>query len=338
MTHNATMHVMADILQMNGDPEHDAHHVARAAESIKRGGIVAIPTETVYGLAADALNPAAIQKIYDAKGRPSTNPLIIHVTSVEAAQKLASSWPLAAQKLADAFWPGPLTVIVPKKAIVPDAATAGLPNVAIRIPSHPVMRAVIEAAGTPLAAPSANRSQAISPTRAAHVLKSLGANVDVILDAGTTEHGLESTVVDCTVVPPRVLRPGPVTILELERILGRVKSDHSDAAEGVAHPSPGMSQKHYSPQARVMIVPASKLAAAIAEAEAPVGVMLLGGAVINTEATLVQMPSAPVAYGAVLYSELHRLDDADVKTIVIEDIPSVPGWEAVRDRLRRASS
>lgn len=329
---------MADILRINGDPVHDAHHAASAAEVIKAGGIVALPTETVYGLAANALDADAIAKIYEAKGRPSTNPLIVHVTSIDSAKSLASSWPVAAKKLAEAFWPGPLTLVVPKNSLVPDAATAGLQNVAIRIPSHPVMRAVIDAAGLPLAAPSANRSQAVSPTRAAHVLKSLGDRVDMILDAGTTEHGLESTVVDCTVVPPRVLRPGPVTILELERVVGRVKSDQPDVADGIAHPSPGMSHKHYSPQAAVKMVPAAKLAEAISAAEGPVGAFVLAGALLNPKAIVTQMPADPVAYGAILYTELHRMDDAGVKTLVIEEVPNAPGWEAVRDRLRRASA
>lgn len=329
---------MADILRITGDPEHDAHHVETAATVLRGGGIIAIPTETVYGLAADALNPEAIAKIYEAKGRPSTNPLIIHVTSIEAAKALSSMWPVAAQNLAEAFWPGPLTLVVPKNPIVPDAATAGLPNVALRVPSHPVMRAVIDAAGTPLAAPSANRSQAVSPTRAGHVLKSLGDRIDLILDAGTTEHGLESTVVDCTVVPPRILRPGPIAIGEIERIVGRVKAEQGSVADDTARPSPGMSQKHYSPQARVKIVPASNLAKAIADADAPAGAFLIGGAVLNAKATLVQMPSDPVVYGAILYNELHKMDDAGMKTIIVEEPPQQPGWEAVWDRLRRASA
>ncbi len=329
---------MAEILHINGDPQHDAHHVARAAEVLRNGGIVAIPTETVYGLAANALDPEAVAKIYEAKGRPSTNPLIIHVTSLEDAKQLALSWPIAAQNLAEAFWPGPLTVIVPKNPIVPDNATAGLENVALRVPSHPVMRAVIDAAGVPLAAPSANRSQAVSPTRAGHVLKSLGDKVDLILDAGTTQHGLESTVVDCTVVPPRILRPGPITHAELERVLGRVRTEEGSLTEDTAHPSPGMSHRHYAPTARVRIVPAARLATVIADSDAPVGAFLLGGAVLNAKATLVQMPSDPVAYGAILFSELHKMDDAGIKTIVVEEPPSMPGWEAVRDRLRRASA
>lgn len=329
---------MATILRMTGEPDADARHIDAAAAVLRAGGIVAIPTETVYGLAADALDPSAIAKIYEAKGRPSTNPLIIHVTSIDTAKALSSAWPIAAQQLAEAFWPGPLTLIVPKHPSVPDAATAGLPSVAIRVPSHPVMRAVIDAAGMPLAAPSANRSQALSPTRAGHVLKSLGDRIELILDAGTTEHGLESTVVDCTVVPPRVLRPGPITILALERVVGRVKSDQSDVAESVARPSPGMSQKHYSPQAVLRVVPAKKLAEAIAAAEAPVAAFLLGGAVLNANATLVQMPGNSIVYGATLYGELHRMDDAGMKTIVVEEPPSDAAWEAVRDRLRRASA
>lgn len=329
---------MAEILRINGNPEHDAHHVRRAAEVILAGGIVALPTETVYGLAANALDAEAVAKIYEAKGRPSTNPLIVHVTSIDAARELASAWPPLAQTLAEAFWPGPLTLILPKKDIVPDAATAGLPNVAVRCPSHPVMRAVIDAAGVPLAAPSANRSQAVSPTRAAHVLKSLGGKVDLILDAGTTQHGLESTVVDCTVVPPRVLRPGPVTLLELERVVGRVKAADAVIGDELARPSPGMSFKHYSPQAKVVLVPAAKLADAIASADKPAGAFVLAGAVLGANATMVQMPAEPIAYGAILYGELHKMDDAGVKTIVVEEPPAAPGWEAVRDRLRRASA
>lgn len=329
---------MADILRMTGDPEHDAPHAARAADVLRAGGIVAVPTETVYGLAANALDPAAVTRIYEAKGRPSTNPLIVHVTSVDDAKALVSEWPVAAQKLAEAFWPGPLTIVVPKASVVPDEATADMPNVALRVPSHPVMRAVIEAAGVPLAAPSANRSQAVSPTRAAHVLKSLGNAVDLVLDAGTTEHGLESTVVDCTVVPPRVLRPGPVSVERIERVVGRVKSDRSEVQDDTARPSPGMSPKHYAPKATVVLVPASGLAAAIAAGEKPVGAFVLHGALLKPEATVMQMPSDPVMYGAILYNELHRMDDAEVKTLVIEEPPATAPWEAVRDRLRRASA
>lgn len=329
---------MADILCISGEPEQDARHIAMAAAVLRAGGIIALPTETVYGLAANALDAAAIAKIYEAKGRPSTNPLIVHVTLIDAAKELASSWPVAAQKLAETFWPGPLTIIVPKNPIVPDEATAGLPNVALRIPSHPVMRAVIDAAHMPLAAPSANRSQAISPTRAAHVLKSLGDRIDLILDAGTTEHGLESTVVDCTVVPPRVLRPGPISVAALERVIGRVKSDRGSVDDGVPHASPGMSHRHYAPQARLKLVPPAGLAAAIEGGEAPIGAFLIGGAVLNAKATLVHMPADPVAYGAILYTELHRMDDAGMKTIIVEEPPQAPGWEAVWDRLRRASA
>lgn len=328
---------MADVLRITGEPENDGPHIARAATLLRAGGLVAIPTETVYGLAGNALDPEAIARIYEAKGRPATNPLIIHVTSVASAKELASAWPESAARLADAFWPGPLTLIVPKNPIVPDAATAGLPSVAIRVPSHPVMRAVIDAAGLPLAAPSANRSQALSPTRAGHVLKSLGDRIELILDADTTEHGLESTVVDCTVTPPRLLRPGPIGIGQLEGVVGKVKVEKGSIADDTARPSPGMAQRHYAPHAKLLVVPIPRLAAAIAEGEAPVGAFLLGGAVLNAKATLVQMPADPVAYGAILFTELHRMDDAGIKTIVVEEPPHEAGWDAVWDRLRRAS-
>ncbi len=329
---------MTRILQLSGDKRHDDPIIEEAATVLRSGGIVAIPTETVYGLAGNALDPDAIAKIYEAKGRPSANPLIIHVATIEQAKDLASAWPSNAQKLADAFWPGPLTLVVPKTSDVPDSATAGLQSVALRVPSHPVMRAVIEAAGIPLAAPSANRSQAVSPTRAGHVLKSLGDRIELILDGGTTEHGLESTVVDCTVTPPRLLRPGPISRMDLEGVVGRVKVEEESVADDTARLSPGMSARHYAPSARLIIVPKERLANALLSAEAPVGAFLLGGAVLNPKATLVQMPAHPVAYGATLYTELHRMDDAGVKTIIVEEPPKEAGWEAVWDRLRRASA
>lgn len=329
---------MADVVTLTGDANEDNAAIERAADILRKGGIVAIPTETVYGLAGNALNPDAVQKIYDAKGRPATNPLIVHVLDTDQARELASTFPPVAEQLAAAFWPGPLTIIVPKTADVPDSVTAGFPSVAIRVPSHPVMRAVIEAAGVPLAAPSANRSQAVSPTRAGHVLKSLGDRIDLILDAGTTEHGLESTVVDCTSLPPRVMRPGPITLSQLEAVVGKLRLEEGVIEDSAARLSPGMSQKHYAPKATVKVVSAERLAKEIADAEAPAAVFLLGGAVLNANATLVQMPANAVAYGAILYSELHKMDDSGMKTIIVEDVPRDDGWEAVRDRLRRASA
>lgn len=329
---------MAEILTITGDPRNDDPHIARVADMLRHSGIVAIPTETVYGLAANALDEAAIQKIYAAKGRPATNPLIVHVASADEAKELASSWPQPARLLADAFWPGPLTLVVPKKPIVPDAATAGLPSVAVRVPAHPVMRAVISAAGVPLAAPSANVSEGVSPTRAEHVLKSLGESVDLVLDAGPTEHGLESTVVDCIAVPPRILRHGPISVERIRSVIGDMASADSVVTDDIARLSPGQSQRHYAPRARVVLADAASIAEALSVAERPVGALVLDTALQDSSATIVHMPPSSAEYGAVLYTELHRLDDARAATIVVEMPPDEPGWEAVRDRLQRASA
>jgi len=192
----------------------------RAVTLIRSGGLVAIPTETVYGLATDALDSESVDRIFRAKGRPATNPLIVHVADQAMARSLASAWPAAAEAIATHFWPGPVTVVVPKHRDVPDIVTAGGPTVALRCPAHRLTRRLIERSGYPLAAPSANRSEALSPTRAAHVLESLGDRVDLILDGGPCTHGIESTVVDCTVSPPRILRPGPIGREALEAAIG----------------------------------------------------------------------------------------------------------------------
>lgn len=190
----------------------EAHEaIERAAEALRSGKLVAFPTETVYGLGASALDSAAVAKIFAAKGRPGNNPLIVHVESAEAARALAADWPAAAERLAEKFWPGPLTLVLPKRDCVPAITTAGAPTVALRSPAHPIARALLKAARLPVAAPSANRSQEVSPTLASHVLRSLGERVDVVLDGGPTTGGIESTVLDLCSQPPRLLRPGPIT-------------------------------------------------------------------------------------------------------------------------------
>jgi len=192
----------------------------RAAALVRDGGLVAIPTETVYGLAADALDADAVDRIFHAKGRPANNPLIVHVADAAMARSLAASWPAAAERIATALWPGPVTVVVPKGPRIPENVTAAGPTVALRCPAQPLTRRLIERSGIPLAAPSANRSEQVSPTTAQHVLDGLGAKVGLILDAGPCERGIESTVVDCTTSPPRILRPGPLSRAELEAAIG----------------------------------------------------------------------------------------------------------------------
>ncbi len=228
-------------------------HVQRAATLLRKGGIVAFPTETVYGLGADALDRKAVARIFQAKQRPHWDPLIVHVRDVAMARSLATSLPAMFESLVEKFWPGPLTLVVEKAARVPDEITAGRPTVAMRMPRHPVAAMLLAEAGLPIAAPSANKFGRPSPTRAEHVLDDLGESVDLILDAGPTPMGVESTVLDLTASPPAVLRPGGVTREQLESVLGPVGLAPGVADElakkGVA--SPGMSQTHYAPRARV---------------------------------------------------------------------------------------
>ena len=235
----------------------DASSLSLAAELIQQGGLVAFPTETVYGLGADALNPEAVRSIFAAKGRPADNPLIVHIFRREQLDSICDL-PDAAVPLMDAFWPGPLTLLFPKKAAVPDVVTAGLPTVAVRMPSHPVAQAFLAACGLPVAAPSANRSGRPSPTTAAHVLEDLSGNVPLILDGGSCEVGLESTVLDLCHGEPCILRPGGVTKEMLEDVLKKPVS----LAGSILRPlredetalSPGMRYKHYAPKADVTLV------------------------------------------------------------------------------------
>lgn len=239
---------------------HNTHDVERAGEILRAGGLVAIPTETVYGLAADALNGTAVKKIFAAKGRPSDNPLIVHISGFSQLAPLVKEVPEAAKRLAQAFWPGPLTIILEKSALVPMETSGGLDTVAVRMPRHPAARAVIEAAGVPLAAPSANLSGRPSPTSFAHVREDLTGRVDALLDGGPCDVGVESTVVTLAGDVPRVLRPGGVTLAQLRAVLGQAELDpavlHS-LREGAKASSPGMKYKHYAPKAEVTLVDAS---------------------------------------------------------------------------------
>src|ERR1700693_4077841 len=224
----------------------EASELHRAAALIRAGELVAFPTETVYGLGANALDPIAVKKIYVAKGRPADSPLIVHVDSIEMARGLAREWPEKADKLARRFWPGPLTLVLPKKPHVPDKLTAGLDTVGIRMPSNPIALALIGEAGVPVAAPSANLFSELSPTTAEHVRAAMGDRVAMVLDGGRTTVGIESTVLSLAGPEAILLRPGMVSQAEIEEVIGPVLVPGS--APAAAHPSPGMHRRHYSPK------------------------------------------------------------------------------------------
>lgn len=235
----------------------DGGHIKKAARILADGGLVAFPTETVYGIGANALNPEAVRGIFEAKGRPQDNPLIVHVTTLGEMEPLVAEFPDSARRLADAFWPGPLTIILPKTGAVPEVTSGGLDTVAVRMPSHPVARAIIRQSGVPVAAPSANRSGGPSPTVAQHCIFDLSGRVDMILDGGPCEVGVESTVLSLTGRVPRILRPGAVTLAALQALLGPVEVDPAvthKMDEGQAAASPGMKYRHYAPKAGMVLV------------------------------------------------------------------------------------
>lgn len=296
----------------------------RAAELIRAGRLVAFPTETVYGLGANALDAAAVQRIYEAKGRPPTSPLIVHVDTVEMARTVVAAWPPEADQLAHRFWPGPLTLVLPKQPHIPDCVTAGLPTVGVRIPAHRLALELIRAAGVPIAAPSANRYTELSPTTAEHVRAGLGDRVDLILDGGPTHVGIESTVLSL-VAAPTLLRPGMVSRAEIEALIGPI-AIAGGAVEKEAHPSPGMQERHYQPRTPLYIgrKPVGRSAYLWHSADLPAG--------LN-----VRMPAEPAAYAASLYDILHRLDREQLDFISVEPVPPAPEWDGIRDRLKRAA-
>ena len=324
------------------DPEHPSPELlAEGGNIIQRGGLVAFPTETVYGLGGNALDPEALARIFAAKGRPSYNPLIAHVAGVDAARELALRWPDAAERLAERFWPGPLTLVVAKRPHIPDALTAGLPAVALRVPAHPVALGLIAAAGVPLAAPSANRFTELSPTTAAHVEKGLGDRVDLILDGGATHVGIESTVVDLSGETPVLLRPGSLPRAEIEAVVGPLATARESAGTE-ARPSPGMVRRHYSPRARLLVFAErerGRLESAAAEAAQKgirAGALLLRDVDLPI-AHVARMPDDPAAYARELYAALHRMDDLGCELILADAVPDAPEWAGIRDRLRRAA-
>jgi len=294
--------------------------IGRAAELIRAGELVAFPTETVYGLGANALDLAAIDKIYAAKGRPPESPLIVHVSSIEMARSLVRAWPEQAEKLARKFWPGPLTLVLPKQPHVPDRLTAGLDTVGIRMPAHPLALELIRESGVPIAAPSANRFTELSPTTAQHVRDSLGDRVAMILDGGRTTVGIESTVLSLAGQDAVLLRPGMVTQQEIEAVIGPIKA--LGAAPEGAHASPGLHRRHYSPRTPLVLIEAGKLPQ----------LQMTGRGIC------LQMPADPREYAAVLYKKLHEADAQGWDWIAIEQPPRTEEWAAIRDRLERAAA
>ena len=320
-------------------PEEPA--IERAAEILRRGGLVAFPTETVYGLGANALDVPAVEGIYAAKGRPSFNPLIVHVPDESAARALVSEWPERASRVAREFWPGPVTIVLPKRALVPDIVTAGLDSVAVRVPANPIALALLRSAGVPLAAPSANRSTELSPTTARHVERSLGERVDLILDGGPTQLGIESTVVDLRGERAAILRPGVVGARELEPIVGAIASSNEVRGD-TPRASPGMMERHYAPRARLVVFDARDAARAFDEARALVAEgtrvgMLLRGVDASGPWDIVRMPNDAAPYAHRLYAALHDLDDRGCQVVFLEQVPEEAGWGGVRDRMERAS-
>jgi L-threonylcarbamoyladenylate synthase len=316
--------------------------IEEAAAIIQAGQLVAFPTETVYGLGADGLNPTAMRRIYTAKGRPSDNPLILHLASLEQLSLVASHVPEVAYALIHSFWPGPLTLVLPKTTRVPDLATGGLATVAVRMPAHPVALALIKAAGIPLAAPSANRSGRPSPTTAQHVFDDLQGRLPLILDAGPTRIGLESTVLDITCTPPVILRPGGITQEAIEAVIGRLQEV---ADLGQRRRSPGTRYRHYSPKARVLLLEEGQtktLQAAVTEAlqrSERVGCLLyrLEARNIPPSVTVTRVGESLADYAQGLFSALRALDRLELDVIVVEGVQAKGLGVAVMDRLRRAA-
>lgn len=321
--------------------------VKRAAELLRAGEVVALPTETVYGLAANAFDENAVAKIFQIKGRPANNPIIVHVAGIEMAKRCVAHWPAGADPLAKAFWPGPLTLILPCAKEIPSIVTAGGTTVGVRWPGHPFIQALIRECGFPLAAPSANLSSRISPTNAGHVRRQLGDKISLIVDGGQTQVGIESTVLNLTVSPPQVLRPGMIHAESLAAVMGEVRRQRAEVRRksSQALPSPGLLKKHYAPKAKLLIlswcndadlksqIANRKLQIAschvIAHTHIPSGENLARVSVI---------PRAAAAFAQAIYAELHHCDEAGADLIVIEAPPELPEWSGIADRLRRASA
>jgi L-threonylcarbamoyladenylate synthase len=353
-----TLRLVVDPARINTDEAQTA--IAQAAEILRAGGLVALPTETVYGLGANALNPAAVARIFEAKQRPSWDPIIVHIAGPvhqnPMLNQLVTGYPPVVRGLMVEFWPGPLTLLLPRSAAVHDIVTAGRPLVGIRMPAHPVAFEVIRQAEVPIAAPSANVFGRISPTTAAHVLEDLDGKIDAVVDAGPTQHGVESTVLDPTQSPMMIYRPGAITAQQIREIAGPVDYFEDrmlpSAAARASLPSPGIGLRHYAPRARLILIEGTlaELPARIVEAVRPFAKERLG-VMLPAELTLISLePSlrgaiefpwghwtAPEELAEKLYAGLRALD-AEGCTVILCPLPDAAGvGAAIRDRLRKAA-
>jgi L-threonylcarbamoyladenylate synthase len=323
--------------------------IEQAVKILKDGGIVAFPTETVYGLGADATNLAAVRKVFAVKGRPATNPVIVHVPDIFVAKRYAASWPDNATKLAEKFWPGPLTLILPKTDAIVTAATAGRKTVGLRSPDHPLTQELLRKFDGPVIGPSANRSSRVSPTTAQHVQDEMGSRIDLILDGGPCRVGIESTVVDLSVMPPMLLRPGMITRGQIEMIIGPIEVFEGSVAPGKSAPGPGLQGAHYAP-----ITPtyrfdrkhAHRVADWCVKNPARGAIILRLGAApsddpipqalsMNQRQSI--LPAQPTDYARQMYAALRHADRQSPDAIWLEMPPDESHWTAVRDRLLRAS-
>jgi L-threonylcarbamoyladenylate synthase len=325
-------------------PELFAAAVKRTVELLRAGEVVALPTETVYGLAANALDEKAVAKIFAIKGRPAHNPIIVHIASHEMAHNCVREWPAQATQFAKAFWPGPLTLVLPRAKTIPDVVTAGGDTVGVRWPSHPFMAAVIRECGFPLAAPSANLSNQISPTNAAHVYSQLADKIPLIVDGGQAQVGIESTVLDLSVPPPRILRPGMIHAESLAAVGGELQSQTPDARPQTLR-SPGLLAKHYSPKAKLVILhwrDEADLKSQISNFKFQIAdchVIAHTNIPTGFDAAKVSViPHDAEAFARALYAELHGCDAAGAKVIIVEAPPATPDWSGIADRLRRAAA
>ena len=343
----------AEILSTH-TPELFQKAVRRAAELLRAGQVVALPTETVYGLAANALDENAVVKNFQIKGRPAKNPIIVHVAGIEMAKSCVKNFPAIAEKFAKAFWPGPLTLILPRAKKIPKIVTAGGETVGIRWPSHPFMQAVIRECNFPLAAPSANLSGSISPTNAEHVRKNFDGKIPLIVDGGQSQVGIESTVLDLMENPPRILRPGMIHAESLAVVCGEVQSpsafaglrrDEKSKVQSSELRSPGLLKKHYAPKAKLLVLNwrddsdlqlqiqnlkfKTQDCQIIAHTKIPSDKIFAGVCVIPHDAE---------AFARAIYAELYRCDDAGAKIIIVEAPPDLPEWSGIADRLCRAAA
>jgi len=310
--------------------------VEQAALILRQGGLVAFPTETVYGLGADASNPAALRKIFSAKGRPADHPLIVHVAKISDVRHWAADVPRAAWQLAETFWPGPMTLVLKRAPHVHDLVSGGQDSIGLRVPSHPIARKLLSAFGGGIAAPSANRFGKLSPTTAEHVQRELGDAVDLVLDGGPCDVGIESTIIDLTREPPAVLRPGHISAEQIAEVLAAQLGENSLGRPRVS----GSLASHYAPRLPLALVHADQVEDFVRQRPGTaIAVLSRRGRPRDSKSALWQVaPESPASYARQLYAVLRRIDDSGCKMIVVEDVPATPEWVAVRDRLVRAAT